>query len=196
MRLPRSRLPSLGGQVARNDGAKGGDSTVITVAEVDAISPSQPVLKVVEQYQWTGAPHSQLYTQMTHLLKDVWKCHRIVVDATGIGQPVASFLREEMRSRVIPLVIASKSKSDMGFELLSFVNSGRLKRYKQDSSPEYRETLFELERARAQYRPNQTMNFYVDPQEGHDDFLVSLTLVVQAAKGLSPREAKGRLRES
>jgi len=40
------------------------------------------------------------------------------------------------------------------------------------------------------------MNFYVDPQEGHDDFLVSLALVVQAAKGLSPREAKGRLREN
>jgi hypothetical protein len=163
---------------------------------VGAINPSQPVLKVVEQYQWTGAPHSQLYTQMTHLLKDVWKCHRIVVDATDIGQPVASFLRGEMRSRVIPLVITSKSKSDMGFELLSFVNSGRLKLYKQDGSREYKETLFELERARARYRPNQTMNFYVDPQEGHDDFLVSLALVVQAAKRISPREGKGWLRES
>ncbi|MDH4291450.1 MAG: hypothetical protein OEV56_02430 [Dehalococcoidia bacterium] len=175
---------------------KGHDSSVITIAEVDGADPSQPVLKVVEQYQWIGTRHSQLYAQMTHLLKDVWKCHRIVVDATGIGQPVASFLRKELGSRVIPLVITSKSKSDMGFELLSFVNSGRLKLYKQDGSPEYRETLFELERARAQYRPNQTMNFYVDPQEGHDDFLVSLALVVQAAKGLTPREAKGRLRES
>jgi hypothetical protein len=40
------------------------------------------------------------------------------------------------------------------------------------------------------------MNFYVDPQEGHDDFLVSLALAVQAARGLVPREAKGWLRES
>jgi len=84
----------------------------------------------------------------------------------------------------------------MGFELLSFINSGRLKLYKQDGSREYKETLFELERAGVRYRPNQTMNFYVDPQEGHDDFLVSLALVVQAAEGLSPREAKGWLRES
>jgi hypothetical protein len=187
MRLPR---------FARNDEGKGRDSSVITIAEVDATNPSQPVLKVVEQYQWTGTPHSQLYTQMTHLLKDVWKCHRIVVDATGIGQPVASFLRKDLGSRVIPFVITSKSKSDMGFELLSLVNSRRLELYRQDGSPEYRETLFELERARVQYHPNQTMNFYVDPQEGHDDFLVSLALVVQAAKGLSPREAKGRLSES
>jgi hypothetical protein len=198
-----------------HDRGRGHDSTVITIAEVDArlpdlgspaevvrraggqaTNPSQPVLKVVEQYQWTGTPHSQLYTQMMDILKNVWNCRRIVVDATGIGQPVASFLRKELGSRVIPFVITSKSKSDMGFELLSLVNSGRLKLYKQDGSREYKETLFELERARVRYRPNQTMNFYVDPQEGHDDFLVSLALVVQAAKGLSPREAKGWLRES
>jgi len=84
----------------------------------------------------------------------------------------------------------------MAFELLSFINSGRLKLYRQDGSAEYKETLFELERARVQYRPNQTMNFYVDPQEGHDDFVMSLALLVQAAKDSSPREARGRLRDS
>ena len=185
----------IGGALGTERG-RGRDSTVITIAKVDDANPSQPLLKVVEQYQWTGTSHSQLYTQMTNILKNIWNCRRIVVDATGIGQPVASFLRKELGKRVIPLVISSKSKSDMGFELLSFINSGKLKLYKQDGSQEYEETLFELERARAQYRPNQTMNFYVEPQEGHDDFLVSLALVVQAAKGLSPREAKGWLRES
>ena len=179
-----------------NRRGRGHDSTVVTIAEVAAAGPSQPVLKVVEQYRWTGTPHSQLHGQMTGILRDVWNCRRIVVDATGIGQPVASFLRQELGRRVIPFVITSKGKSDLGFELLSFINSGRLKLYRQDGSGEYRETMFELERARAQYRPNQTMNFYVDPQEGHDDFLVSLALVVRAAKGLGPREAKGRLRES
>jgi hypothetical protein len=189
-------LEMTGEDAPGNNRGRECDSTVITIAEVGAANPSQPLVKVVEQYRWTGTPHSQLYTQMTNILKNVWSCRRIVVDATGIGQPVASFLRKELGSRVIPFVITSKSKSDMGFELLSFVNSERLKLYKQDGSVEYKETLFELERARAQYRPNQTMNFYVDPQEGHDDFLVSLALVAQAAKGLSPREAKGWLRES
>jgi hypothetical protein len=180
----------------QNSKGNGCDSTVITIAEVDAVSPSQPSLRVVEQYRWTGTPHSQLYAHMTDIFKNVWNCRKIVVDATGIGQPVASFLRNELGRRVVPCVITSKSKSDMGFELLSFINSGRLKLYKQDGSEEYKETLFEMERARARYRPNQTMNFYVDPQEGHDDFLVSLALVVRAARGLGPREAKGRLRES
>jgi hypothetical protein len=171
------------------------DSTVITIAAVDTTQRSQllssePTLRVVEQYQWTGTPHSQLYPRIVDILK-TWNPQRTVVDATGIGQPVASFLRRELGSRVMPFTFTQKSKSDMGFELLSFVNSGRLKLYKQDGSEEYKEMMFQLEKARAQYRPNQTMNFYVDPQEGHDDFLMSLALVVEGARDFHPRRAKG-----
>ncbi|GAI56204.1 unnamed protein product, partial [marine sediment metagenome] len=154
-----------------------------------------PLLRVVEQYQWTGMAHSQLYPQMVAILRK-WNCHRIVVDATGIGQPVASFLRKELGSKVKPFTLTQKSKSYMGFELLSFINSGRLKLYQQDGSPEYREMMFELERARVNYRPNQLMNFYVDPQEGHDDFLTTLALLVIGASDFRPRQAKGSLRTS
>jgi len=175
------------------------DSTVITIARVDAAQRSsaslaEPKLNIVEQYQWTGTPHSQLYPQIVDALKK-WNCQRVVVDATGIGQPVASFLRKELGSRVKPFVFTQKSKSDMGFEMLSFANSSRIKLYKQDGSPEYREMMFQLERSRAQYRPNQTMNFYVDQSEGHDDFLMSLALTVEAARDFSPRTAKGGLRD-
>ena len=175
------------------------DSTVITMAQVDAAQRSsaslaEPKLNIVEQYQWTGTPHSQLYPQIVDALKK-WNCQRVVVDATGIGQPVASFLRKELGSRVKPFVFTQKSKSDMGFEMLSFANSSRIKLYKQDGSPEYREMMFQLERSRAQYRPNQTMNFYVDQSEGHDDFLMSLALTVEAARDFSPRTAKGGLRD-
>ena len=176
------------------------DSTVITIAQMETTQRSEfllaePTLNVVEQYQWTGSPHSKLYPQMVDILKK-WNCHRILVDATGIGQPVASFLRKELGSKVKPFTFTQRSKSDMGFELLSFVNSGRLKLYKGDGSNEYRETMFQLEKAKAQYRPNQTMNFYVDPTEGHDDFLMSLALVAQGGKDFNPREAKGLLRTS
>jgi len=172
------------------------DSTAITIAEIAPQSlipspqPLEPTLKVVEHYQWTGTPHSQLYAQIVNILKR-WKCQRVLVDATGIGQPVASFLRKELGSRVVPFTFTQKTKSELGFELLSLVNSSRLRLYKQDGSDEYREMMFQLEKARAQYRPNQTMNFYVDPQDGHDDFLMSLALTVEAARAFSPRTAKG-----
>jgi hypothetical protein len=51
--------------------------------------------------------------------------------------------------------------------------------------------MWELEKARSQYRSNQTMNFYVDPSDGHDDFLMSLALTVEAARDFQPRIAKG-----
>ncbi|MGQ9676548.1 MAG: phage terminase large subunit family protein [Chloroflexota bacterium] len=175
------------------------DSTVITIAEVDTIkwvssTSSEPVLKVVEHYHWTGTPHSQLYSQMVEALRR-WKCQRVLVDATGIGQPVASFLRKELGSRIVPFTFTQKSKSDMGFELLSLVNSSRLRIYKNDGSKEYAELMLQLEKARSQYRPNQTMNFYVDPTDAHDDFLMSLALVAYAARDFTPRGAKGGLRD-
>jgi hypothetical protein len=175
------------------------DSTVITIAEVETVhhassTLAQHVLKVVEHYHSTGTPHSQLYPLIVETLRK-WKCLRVLVDSTGIGQPVASFLRKELGSRVVPFTFTQKSKSDMGFETLSLVNSGRLRLYRQDGSGEYRELMLQLERARSQYRPNQTMNFYVDPSEGHDDFLISLALTAEAARDFTPRAAKGGLRD-
>ena len=179
---------------AGNDEGRSQDSTVITIAQVD-MANKLPVLRIVEQYQWTGIAHSQLYPQMVQILKNIWNCHRIAVDATGIGQPVASFLRKELGSRVIPFTFTQKSKSELGFELLSHVNSNRVKLYQQDGSKEYQETMFQLERAKAEYRPNQTVNFYVPSWQGHDDFLMSLALLVIAVRNFQIRYAKGSNRD-
>ena len=70
----------------------------------------------------------------------------------------------------------------------------RLKLYAGDGSEEYQQLLQELEKARSQFRPNQTMNFYVDPSEGHDDFLMSLALTAEAARDFTPKSAKGGVR--
>jgi len=179
---------------AGNDEGRSQDSTIITIAQVD-MANKLPALRIVEQYQWTGIAHSQLYPQMVQILKNIWNCHRIAVDATGIGQPVASFLRKELGSRVIPFTFTQKSKSELGFELLSCVNSNRIKLYQQDGSKEYQETMFQLERAKAEYRPNQTVNFYVPSWQGHDDFLMSLALLVIAVRNFQIRYAKGSNRD-
>jgi hypothetical protein len=65
--------------------------------------------------------------------------------------------------------------------------------YARDGSAEEQEFWFEMERAKSQYRPSQTMNFYVDPAQGHDDFLMSLALLVEAANRYEPRSARGSL---
>jgi hypothetical protein len=171
------------------------DSTVVTIAELDFSRcgelVKQPGIKVVEHYWWTGRRHAELYPQLVDILKNVWRCRRIVVDATGVGEPVSSFLRQALGARVSPFTFTQHSKSELGFNLLAAINSGRLKMYQADGSVEYQEFWFEMERAKSQYRPNQTMNFYVDPAQGHDDFLMSLALAVEAANQYRPRGAKG-----
>ncbi|MBE3110404.1 MAG: hypothetical protein IMZ46_07800, partial [Acidobacteria bacterium] len=89
----------------------------------------------------------------------------------------------------------AESKSRLGYNLLAAVNGGRLKAYAADASDEYREFWEQAERARVAYRANQTMNFFVDPAEGHDDYLMSLALLVEAAAGSRPRIARGRIPE-
>jgi len=116
---------------------------------------------------------------------------RVVVDATGVGQPVASFLRQTAGSPVTPFVFTAQSKSELGFNLLAAVNSGHLKMYVGDGSAAYQEFWHEMEKAKSHYRPSQTMNFYVDESQGHDDFLMSLALLVEAANQYQPRVGRG-----
>jgi len=171
------------------------DSTVVTIGELDFSAcddvQKQPRVRIVEHYWWTGTKHTELYSQLVDILKNVWHCRKVVVDATGIGQPVSSFLRRAFGSKVSPFSFTAHSKSELGFNLLAAINSGRLKVYSGDGSPEYQEFWFEVEKAKSQYRPNQTMNFYVDPAQGHDDFLMSLALLVKASNQYSPRGARG-----
>ena len=117
------------------------------------------------------------------------------VDAIGIGAGVASFLSKALGKSVVnPFTFTQASKSKLGFDLLAAINSGRVKMYAPDGSEECREFWFQMAKAKSNFRPNQTMNFYVDPAAGHDDFLASLALLVEAAR-YTPRSAHGRVRE-
>jgi hypothetical protein len=171
------------------------DATVLTIGELDFTGcdevNKEPKIRVVEHYRWVGRKHTELYTQLVDILKNVWHCKKIVIDATGVGEPVASFLRKALGSRITPFTFTQKSKSELGFNLLAAINSGRLKVYKGDGGEEYKEFCLEIEKARSQYRPNQTMNFYVEPAQGHDDFLMSLALAVEAGRNYLPKMARG-----
>jgi hypothetical protein len=74
------------------------------------------------------------------------------------------------------------------------VNGGRLKMYAGDGSAEWAEFWRQVEAARVSYRAGRTMGFFVHPSDGHDDYLMSLALAVEAARDLDPRPrvARGR----
>ncbi len=119
-----------------------------------------------------------------------------MVDATGLGQGPASFLERALGKGIVDsFVFTAQSKSRLGFDLLAAVNSGRLKMYAPDGSPEYVEFWEQMGQAEAYFRPNRTMNFHVDPKRGHDDYLASLALLVQASR-YAPRVARGHSRNA
>jgi hypothetical protein len=172
------------------------DSTVVTIGELDysAIDDiqKQPQINIVEHYSWTGKKHTVLYPQLVDILGKLWNCRRVVIDATGIGLTVSSFLKKALGTRVIPFTFTSGSKSELGFNLLAAVNSGRVKMHAGDGSREYIEFWQQMEKAKSCYHPNRTINFFVEPSQGHDDFLMSLALLVEAGKDYIPRKAKGK----
>ena len=151
------------------------DSTVVTIGELsptDGKGSVLPSLRVVEHFWWTGKPHTETFSHLVHILKDLWGCSRVVVDATGIGAGVAAFLRRSLGTSIVkPFNFTARSKSDLGFDLLAAINSGRLHTYQPDSSPESTEFWSQISKAKSVVRPNQTINFFVDPSQGHDDFL-------------------------
>ena len=169
---------------------------MVTIGEVEVGGRlDAPSVRVVEHYRWTGEPHHALTPSLVELLRRTWRCRRVVVDATGLGTGVASGLVKAMGGAVEPFVFTSGSKSRLGFELLGAVNTGRVSAYAGDGSSEYAEFWREMELAQARYRVNQTMDFFVEASRGHDDYLMSLALMVRAAASPA-RTARGRVGET
>jgi Terminase RNaseH-like domain len=175
------------------------DSTAMTVVEidlsrVDAIDPYEmigPIYRVVDRCEWIGVAHTQLYGQLRALFEH-WQASYMVVDATGVGAGLASFLDKALPGKVIPFVFSSSSKSKLGWDFLSIIETGRFLDWKaprdgrQDERSEFwrQVDLCELkiypgpERRIAWGVPDGTR----DPVTGelvHDDLLISAALVAQ-----------------
>ncbi len=191
---PSTALTAGSGEAGASDRH---DATVLTIARAtyptnDALV-QEPRLEVVEHYAWHGDPHETLLPRLADLLREVWQVRRLAVDATGLGETIARLLTVALGSHIVRGVkFTQESKSRLGYGLLAATNGGRLKLYAADGSPEYRQCLRELEQARAAYRANRTMNFFVDAADGHDDYLMSLALLVEAGAESAPRVARGR----
>ena len=173
------------------------DSTVVTIGRVWWDAERAPCLEVVEHYCWTGRDHRSQFAAALHAVRDVWACRRVVVDATGIGAGLASWLQQELSADVVEqFVFTAPSKSRLGFLLLGMINTGRCTVYAPDGSEDARALWREVELARYEMRANEVLRFFVDPSDGHDDYLMSLALCGHAADStaLPPADAVVRAR--
>jgi hypothetical protein len=172
------------------------DWSVLTIARISrAEGNAGTAIEVVEQQAWQGEPTDALLAALADRLRRVWHVRRVAVDASGLGGPVADLLSARLGASVVErFVFSAERKSRLGFALLSAVYAGRLRLYRMDGSTQWAECRRQLERARVAYRGDRSMQFHVDPAEGHDDYLMSLALCVWAARTSdSDRIARGRI---
>ncbi len=111
----------------------GRDSTALTVVACDLSTLEDPLLqaptyRVLDRRLWTGVRHTALYGQLK-ALAELWRARWLVIDATGVGAGLASFLGRALPGRVLPFTFNLASKSRLGWSFLSIVETGRYREY-------------------------------------------------------------------
>lgn len=165
------------------------DSTVATVVRVihpPSHAAGLPTYEVVARYEWTGTRHNRLHDEIVALATRVWRARRIVIDATGVGAGLASFLAASLGERVVtPFVFSTASKSKLGWDLLSLIDAGRIQVCTPigESDPEQhrldRQFWAQLSACRFTVLPGpgRLMRWSVEDERLHDDLLMSFALI-------------------
>jgi hypothetical protein len=190
--------PSQYGRNGRNgrNGRSKRDSSVLTIGRVHFNEFNLPCIEVTHQQWWTGRSHLDQYAAALALIEH-WDVRALVIDATGLGAGLASMLVGKLGAeRVTPFTFTRPAKSRLAYQLLSLLNSGRLKLYEAHSAPMpiYDECWRQLRLARYRLPAPETIDFYVDPADGHDDFLASLALLTEAIHSLPAPPASTLIR--
>ena len=174
------------------------DSTALTIVEVDLATLSdelirKPTYKVIYRAEWVGIKHTQLYASLK-ALAELFDIRCLVVDATGVGAGLSSFLSAALPSRVMPFEFNTRTKSNLCWNFLGVCDSGR---FKDHASPA-EEDLLQIAATQQEFwrqvqfcefeilpGPNKTVRWGVpdgtrDPVSGklvHDDLLISAAML-------------------
>jgi hypothetical protein len=154
----------------------------------------QPSYRVVQRYVWTGVKHPALYGRLVGLAKETWRARWVVVDATGIGAAVASFLEKALPRKVIPFVFSSFSKSELGWNFCGIIDSGRFKDYADDGASDTAWWWRQVAAVEYEVRPGpgQLLRWSVPDPALHDDLVMSAALVAALdEQDWRPRRAVG-----
>jgi len=166
------------------------DSTAVTMFRVDLRTCEDPLIgfpryEVVNRWWWTGRPHADLYAVLVDLA-ETWNVAYMVVDATGVGSKLTEYLcarlgsiEDEYPGVVIPFVFTGTSKSQLAWDFLAVIGTGRYKDYAEDAEPDTEQFWREVECCTFEVLPGpgKRMRWGVDDPAIHDDFCISAALV-------------------
>ena len=122
------------------------DSTSLTIFEVDLSTVDDPLIckpsyKVIHRREWIGTKHSKLYGNIKAIV-ELFEARYIIVDSTGVGAGMASFLSASLGEKVIPFEFNTRTKSDLLWDFLGIIDSGRYKDYTPDDETFWQQISF------------------------------------------------------
>ncbi|MBX3068874.1 MAG: hypothetical protein KF883_00100 [Thermomicrobiales bacterium] len=177
------------------------DSTALTVVEI--VDPPrerggfdhfglQCTYRVVDRKAWTGVSHRSLHQELVDLARRTWKASVMIVDATGVGAGLASFLKAELSRRVggyapvdvVPFHFTAQSKSRLAWDFLGLIGSGRYQEYADiahPGSPEAALTAaFSAQLRSIEYdvanATSKQVRWGTPAHRGHDDLVMSAAM--------------------
>jgi hypothetical protein len=188
------------------------DSSALTIFRLDFTTLNDPLIgaptyRVVNRQVWTGVGQADLYAQLL-ALAETWKPRFFVLDASGLGAALAEFLARRLGKVVVPFVFTAHSKSQLGWDFLAILESGRFKEYQSAEEPllRYQEWFFrQAQGCQMEVLPaaERRLSWGVpatrrDPLTHdllHDDLLISAALCA-VLEGRVAGEARSRVLEA
>lgn len=175
---------------AYDTGAKRDSTTLFVLRCVDTVG--QPRFEIVQRRGWTGIRYSRLLDQIEDLAVNVWRAEYIVIDATGIGAGLASFMADRFKRKrvtIVPHLWTFATKSQAGFDLVSLIDTGRLKDYRIPTGDlASRELYSQMIKVKTEIMPGtKQMRWSVPAHLGHDDELMALALTPALDAVYAPR---------
>ena len=150
-----------------------------------------PIYRVRRRWQWIGVSHTRLQAEIRAIAME-WQARALVVDATGVGAGLTSFLERALPGRVIPFVFSRVSKSKLGWDFLGVVDSFRWQepvfddlpgddqlKYQNEFFKQLAACQFEVKADHAHSMAWQVPEGSRDPESGdllHDDWVLSAAL--------------------
>ena len=218
---PRQRQPCPGevyaltvdvageGDDATIEGQSRRDATAVTAVRVDLSALDDPLIglpryQVLDRCRWVGRPHHEQHARLVELVER-WQPAWVVVDATGVGAGLASFLAQRYGSStdtppglVRRLVFSAASKSKLGWGFLSVLESGRYKDYVEDGAADTQQFWREVGACEFEVRPGpgQRLRWGVPDPSVHDDLLISAAMVAELDQAEWPAAFDGHVVEA
>ena len=163
------------------------DSTVLTIFEIDSSSLDDPLLRkptyrVMNRFAWQGVKHSQLYGTLLSFVEQ-WAPIKVIIDATGIGAGLASFLMNRLGSRLLPFEFSQASKSELGWGFITVIETGRYKEHHpmdEELSRQLEHCQYSILEGQAKIMRWSVPDGQRDVTTGelvHDDYIISAALV-------------------